>query len=279
VLEEIPPELPMPVSRLSAELAVPPLPAASPDNADSKNAKDAKSVKAKDRVMDLTATAQPAKEHDKAPPVVAANVPPPVQPALGELPLKRVSPAQLADAEFRKAAALMQQGRIADAIGGYEAALQLDAGHQAARQALVALLLEGKRNADAERVLQDGLQARPDVAGFAMLLARLQVERGALEQAVATLEKSLPQAGSQGDYHAFLAALQQRQNRHDDALGHYRIALQQAPGNGRWLMGCGISLQAAQRGAEAKEFFQRALDSKTLSPELQAFVQQKLKEL
>jgi len=193
--------------------------------------------------------------------------------------MKQVSSAQLADAEFRRAAGLMHQGRIADAIAGYEAALRLNAGHETARQALVALLLDGKRNADAEKVLLDGLKSKPENTAFTMLLARLQVERGALEQATATLEISLPFADAQADYRAFMAALLQRQNRHLEAISHYQIVLQHAPDNGVWLMGYGISLQALQRNAEAKDAFKRALDTQKLSPELQAFVQQQLKGL
>lgn len=199
--------------------------------------------------------------------------------ANGVPPMKQVSPAQHADAEFRKAVALMQQGRITDALAGYEAALRLDPGHDAARQAWVALLLEGQRGADAERVLQDGLGVKPGHTGFAMLLARLQVERGAVEQATATLEKTLPYADQQAGYQAFFAALLQRQNRHKEAISHYQIALQLAPDNGIWLMGYGISLQEVQRTDDARVAFRRALDSKTLNPELQAFVQQKLREL
>lgn len=194
-------------------------------------------------------------------------------------PMKQVSPAQLADAEFRKAVALMQQGRIADALAGYQAALRQDPGHDAARQALVALLVEQKRGPEAERVLQDRLNSKPDHTGFTMMLARLQVERGAVAEATATLEKGLPYANAQADYQAFLAALLQRQNRNNEAITHYQIALQLAPNNGIWQMGYGISLQALQRNAEAKTAFQRALDTHTLSPDLQAFVQQKLKGL
>ncbi len=193
--------------------------------------------------------------------------------------MKHVSSEQLADAEFRKAVALMQQGRINEALEGYRAALRLDAGHDAARQALVALLLEGKHGMDAESVLQERLNSKPDHTGFAMLLARLQVERGAVLDATATLEKTLPYANSQADYHAFLAALLQRQNRNDGAIVHYQIALQIAPSNGIWLMGYGISLQAVQRNADAKVEFKHALDTQALSPDLQAFVQQKLKGL
>lgn len=214
-------------------------------------------------------------------PIPLSTVPVPVadQASIGALPVKQVSAAQQADAEFRRAAGLMQMGRIADAIAGYETALRLDAGHDAARQALVALLLEGKRNADAEKVLLEGLNIKPEHTGFTMLLARLQVERGALEQATATLEKSLPFADTQADYRAFLAALLQRQNRNEEAIEQYQIVVQSAPNKGVWLMGYGISLQAVQRNAEAKDAFRRALDTKTLSPELQAFVQQKLNGL
>jgi MSHA biogenesis protein MshN len=112
-----------------------------------------------------------------------------------------------------------------------------------------------------------------------MLLARLQVERGAVGESLATLEKSLPYAGQDAEYQAFLAALLQRQNRDEEAVRHYQVALRIVPNKGVWWMGYGISLRALQRNADAKEAYRRALDSQTLSPELQAFVRQKLKGL
>ena len=197
----------------------------------------------------------------------------------GGLPMKQVSPKQQAEAEFRKAVLLMQQGRIDDALAGYQAALNFDAGHDQARQALVQLLLENKRVGDAERVLQDAIKNKPEKLRFVMMEARLQVERGAVADGVATLERSSSYAGQQPDYQAFLAALLQRQERHKEAVEHYRIALQQMPNNGLWWMGEGISLQALQNNAEAKNAYQRALATQMLRPDLQAFVQQKLKEL
>jgi MSHA biogenesis protein MshN len=265
---DAPAESLVPASRLSLELSSVPLPSSlrgSNIKASSNNAPGAGPE---------TSMPVPSPQPIPAP---TAKVAAPA--SAGAVPMKRVSSAQQADAEFRRAAGLMQLGRIVDAIAGYEAALRLDAGHDAARQALVALLLEGKRNADAENVLLEGLNSKPENTGLTMLLARLQVERGALEQATATLEKSLPFADTQADYRAFLAALLQRQDRNEEAVTHYQIVLQHAPGNGVWLMGYGISLQALQRDAEAKDAFQRALDTPSLSPELRAFVQQKLKGL
>lgn len=194
-------------------------------------------------------------------------------------PVKQISAAQLADAEFRKAVVLMQQGRINEALAGYEIVLRTDAGHDAARQALVALLLENKRGGEAEQVLLDGLKHKPAHTSFAMMLARLQVQRNDVDSAITTLENTLPHAAQLSDYQAFYAALLQRKARHKEAIEHYQIALKASPNTGNWLMGYAISLQALSQNAEAKEAYQRALDSKSLSPELQAFVQQKIKGL
>ncbi|MBI5658369.1 MAG: tetratricopeptide repeat protein [Nitrosomonadales bacterium] len=208
------------------------------------------------------------------------DAPAPAAPAGGvDKQVRQLSAQQQADNEFRKANGWLQQGRSGEALAGYETALRLDAGHDAARQALAGLLLENRRGADAERVLQDGLEYNPKHGGFAMLLARLLVERDALQPALETLLKTLPHAGQQADYQAFVAALQQRLNRHPEAVTHYRIALQLAPDSGVWLMGLGISLQALRRNEEARDAFKRALESRVLSAELQAFVRQRLKEL
>jgi Tfp pilus assembly protein PilF len=104
----------------------------------------------------------------------------------------QVTPQQQAENEFRKAYALMQQGQITAAISGYETALQLDAGHIVARQTLVRLLLDNKRSVDAERLLQQGLQLDPKQSSLAMLLARMQVGRNELPQALEAMRNRCP---------------------------------------------------------------------------------------
>jgi MSHA biogenesis protein MshN len=224
------------------------------------------------------ATTLDALEHKYAPP----GEEPASAPALAgsiEKQVKQLTVQQQADNEFRKATGLVQQGNVNDAMDAFDAALQLDPDHEAARQALVVLLLEKKRNADAERLLQDGLKRNIKSSGFAMLLARIQIERDASWQALLTLQKTLPYAEGQADYQAFVAALLQRLNRHKEAVTHYKLAVQLAPDSGVWLMGLGISLQALQRNEEAHDAFQRAMDTHSLNADLQAFVAQRLKEL
>jgi MSHA biogenesis protein MshN len=193
--------------------------------------------------------------------------------------IKTITPQQRAESEFQKANQAVQEGRTNDALAGYEGALLIDSSHKAARRAWVGLLLNLKRNDEAEKVLQRGLKRDPHDTSFAMLLARLQVERNDIPLALETLQKTLPYAEGQADFHAFLAALLQRQSRHEEAIAYYQVALKLVPGNGIWLMGLGISLQALQRKEDARDAFQRALASNSLSVPLQAFVQQKLKEL
>ena len=189
------------------------------------------------------------------------------------------TPAERAESEFRKATALLNQGRVAEAIDGFKSTLQQDAAHPAARQALVGLLLENRRIDEAQQFLQEGLSLDPTRSAYAMLLARIQVERGDLQGAHDLLNKHAGSASGDADYHAFDAALLQRLGRHKEAVAGYQAALKLAPRAALWWMGMGISLQADNRGAEALEAFRRAKSAGGLSPALLTFVDQRMKQL
>jgi len=192
----------------------------------------------------------------------------------------RVStPAERAEIQFRNATVLLNQGRVAEAIEGYKAALQQDAAHATARQALVGLLLENRRIDEAQQYLQEGLTLNPDRPNYAMLSARIQVERGDLQGAHELLAKHAGSAANSADYHAFDAAVLQRLGRHREAVAAYQAALGLSPGIGLWWMGLGISLQADKRSAEALDAFRRARAAGGLNPDLLAFVDQRLKQL
>ncbi|HXA47724.1 MAG TPA: tetratricopeptide repeat protein [Burkholderiaceae bacterium] len=193
--------------------------------------------------------------------------------------VKELTPSQRAENDYRQAATALQSGRNADAISDLEQALQLDSHHAAARQMLVGVLLQAKRQDEAVRRAQEGLAQDPAQIGLAMILARVQVEQNDLKSALATLEQTLSYAQDRADYQAFFAALLQRDKRHKDAIDHYVIAIGKNPQNGIWWLGLGNSLQAENRLPEAKEAFNRAKASNSLTPELLAFVNQKLAQL
>ena len=184
---------------------------------------------------------------------------------------------QKAENEYRRALAKLQDARVSEAIAGLEQAVFLYPRHDAARQTLVSLLIEGGRTSDAMRHLIFATSLDPRQANMAMLLARLQLEHGG--NALETLQRSLPYAESNADFRALMAGVLQRANRHQEAAEHYQAALRLQPANGVWWMGMGISLQADKRNAEAKAAFQRARDSGNLSAELQGFVERRLQQL
>ena len=224
---------------------------------------------------------KPQTRADKAPRVIPPNASekPTGSASTVTKQIKEMTPQQQAENTYRKAVAMVQQGRTKEAIDELTHALQLDPRHTAARQTLVGLLLEANRYSDAEHALQQGLVIAPEQPDLVMILARLQVERGDIHGGLASLERTLPYASENADYQAFLAALLQREGRHREASAHYLLALRNAPQTGVWLMGLGISLQAENRLPEAREAFNRARTSNTLSPELQVFVEQRLKQL
>jgi MSHA biogenesis protein MshN len=227
---------------------------------------------------------------EDAPPQRVANPPapavaPPAKPvASAAAPLTAIdkrlreqTPRQRAEAEYSRGAAALNQGRTAEARSGFEAALQIDPTYHAARQAFAGVLLDARQQDEAMRVLQEGQQIAPAQFGFAMMLARLQVERGELDAGVQTLSRSAEYAGNNADYSAFYAGLLQRQQKHAEAVEFFDRALRLRPNAGVWLLGMGMSLDVLGRGAEAQEAFRRAKASGNLPSDLQAYVDQRLR--
>jgi MSHA biogenesis protein MshN len=164
-------------------------------------------------------------------------------------------------------------------VEGLQRLLQEQPRNAALQSALVGALLDAGRRDEAMRVARDALSRDAAQPALAVTLARMQVDRGELQSAIATLEKSLPQGAERADYQAFLAALLQRDGQHQRAAQHYAAALSQSPQNGVWWLGMGISLQAMQRQGEALEAFRRAKAAGGLNPELLAFVNGKIEQL
>jgi MSHA biogenesis protein MshN len=225
----------------------------------------------------LARRAKPSSSAPAAKKPVALASPPP---SSGKIDRRmNVTSHEGAESEFRRAVGLVNQGRIAEGMDGFRSALKMDPEHQAARQTLVALLLEAKRVNEAATAAQEGLALNPANAGYAMLLARIMVERGDIPGALALLQKHAASGGANPDYHAFTAALYQRLNRHKEAIDEYRTALGLAPLAGVWWVGVGISYQAVAQPRDAFEAFSRAKAAGNLTPELVGFVDQRLKQL
>lgn len=189
------------------------------------------------------------------------------------------SPADRAENHFRRAAQMLERGRVADAQDALLAALDADPAHQPARQTLVALFIEQRRIEDARRHLQEGLAFNPGYAPFAVALARVHVDRGDFAAALDVLEKSAAAGRGNPDYHVLHAAVLQRLGRHDAAADAYRLALGSAPQSGAAWVGLAISLEALGNLPEAAEAFRRGVASGTLVAEVRAYAEQRARQL
>lgn len=189
-----------------------------------------------------------------------------------------MSARERAELAFRAGVGALERRQTAEAATHFDEALGLAADHVAARQAMLGILLEARRTLDAEALLLEGLD-HVRHAPFALVASRLQLERGDVQAALSTLETYEDVGRSNPDYVATLAGVLQRAGRHGEAADRYQAAI--AAGNPRatWFMGRAISLRELGRAAEARTSFQQAMDTGSLAPEVQVYVEKQIAAL
>ena len=187
------------------------------------------------------------------------------------------TPRDRAEVEYRKAEAVTGEGRITDSVEFLKSALKTDPTHIQARQNLIRQLLELRKQDDAMRVLHDGLELTPAQTGWAVSLARLQLEQGDIAGADRTLIHSQPFAESNAEYAGFQGHLKSRLGEHRLAAEYYFRASRLAPREGRWWLGLGLAFESDGKLAESKEAFRRSLASGNLPPELAGVAEQRVR--
>lgn len=190
-----------------------------------------------------------------------------------------VLPSDRAEAEYRRAAALLNSGRVAEAEEALLAALSASFAHQAARQTLIALYIEQRRIEEARRNLQEGLAIDPAYAPFASALARIHVDQREYTVALEVLDRATPALQGSADFHALRGAILQQLLRHAEAADAYRQALNSGSQTGTSWVGLGISLEALDRRPEAAEAFRRGIATGTLGGDVLAYAEQRVQQL
>jgi MSHA biogenesis protein MshN len=123
------------------------------------------------------------------------------------------------------------------------------------------------------------LDYHPGYGQFALLYARLQMENGDNNSAIAVMEKALQEQQQPADFYAYLAAIYQHSKDYAKSIAAYQRALNLKPQQSVWWMGIGISLEGAGKTNEAITAYHEALDSGGLTPKLQDFVKGRLQGL
>ena len=189
------------------------------------------------------------------------------------------SPEDRAEAEFRRGAALLSLGRVEEAEESFQAALASHAGHEAARQALVALKLEQRRIDEARRLLQEGLALNPANARFAAVLARILIERKDYAAALEAISGVHGPDQADPELQAMRGTALQRLGRHAEATEAFQASLRGAPQNGAAWMALAISLEAQGKRPGAADAFSRAASSGSLGVEARDYAVQRARAL
>lgn len=182
-----------------------------------------------------------------------------------------------AEQAWTQAAHLIELGRGREALEALEALLRLDASHGPARQALVALSLEGGDAARAEALLRDGLLLHPQDAWYNRSLGQLSLQRGDTAGAADLLKSGLSK-GVDAAYWGLYAGVLEKSGQAETATHAYREAARMDPGHGLWWVGLAVSLEQAGSRAEAATAYRRALQTR-LGADIREFVTKKSEEL
>jgi MSHA biogenesis protein MshN len=193
-----------------------------------------------------------------------------------ELPM---APGNEAEIRFRQGVAVLNQGRIGDAEAHFKAALSRHPGHEASRQALIALMIEQRNLSEARRLLEDGLALNPAQTQFAAVLARVLVEGGDFAGAAKVLHGARNSAGNDADYQLLHGVVLQRLGRHAEAVDVLQRATQISDQQGATWVAMGVSYEAMGRRPEALQSYRRSLGAAPLAQEVRTYAEGRIRAL
>jgi MSHA biogenesis protein MshN len=184
-----------------------------------------------------------------------------------------------AEAEFRRGAALLNQGRVSEAEESFAAAIAISPAHEPARQALVVLNLEQRRIDEARKLLQEGVALNPANVQFALVLARIHAGRREFPAALDVLNGIRGAAQGNMEYQYLMGTVLQRLGRHAEAVDAFRASLRGLPDSAPTWAGLGISLEAQNQRVEAIEAYKHVLAIAPAGSDLNNLAEQRLRGL
>jgi len=168
-----------------------------------------------------------ARRRSRSNPLLRATLPP----RRARSTAREYSARNRAESEFRRAVNLVNQGRIAEGMDGFRRALEIDPGHEAARQTMVALLLEAKRVDEAAVSCRTASRSTREHRFRHAARAHHGREQRYLHGAFRAA-KARRTAGPQPGLSRICRWLYQRLERHKEAIEQYQAALRLAPSAG-----------------------------------------------
>lgn len=151
--------------------------------------------------------------------------------------------------------------------------------HHASRKELATLYLKREQLVEAEHVLQEGLKLDENNAEFLKLMAVIHDRRSEPEKALSLLVKVKESNRQDKNYIALLGHIYQQTGQYALARQQYFRLLQAEPKNPTWLLGVSLALDAEGKKGAAVEGYQQLSREGKIDPKILEFVQERIKIL
>jgi tetratricopeptide (TPR) repeat protein len=158
--------------------------------------------------------------------------------------------------------ALLQKGRVDEAITQYQQALQISPGHAEAHNYLGNVLLQKGRVDEAITQYQQALQIKPDFAEARYYLGNALLLKGNVDEAIAQYQKALQITPDFAEAHYNFGNALLQKGHVDEAITQYQQALQIKPDDAEVHINLGNALLQKGRVDEAITQYQQALQIK-----------------
>jgi MSHA biogenesis protein MshN len=175
--------------------------------------------------------------------------------------------------------AAMRSNDLYTAERMFREALAVDSGDSAIWSYLYGALVRASKPAAAEKALQQGLVLAKEPVALAKLYARMLLDRGDKDAAVAVLKNYRPTPASDTDYDAFLGALLQQRGQYAEAGSIYENLLTAEPNSGSAWIGLAMSHDSLGDRADAMSAFESALRTGSLKTPLARYARRRTAEL
>lgn len=150
--------------------------------------------------------------------------------------------------------------------------------HLQARETLVGLLIKEGAWQKAENALQIGIDKNPTYAPFIKLKAHILIGQNKTVAAINLLQQFSNTFAEDPEYLALLAALYTQHNQFMQAAELYHQLTKMQPQKAIWWVGLGLALENANKKNAAQEAYYHAYNCLDTTPELMAFVSDKIKK-
>ncbi|MGA2137768.1 MAG: tetratricopeptide repeat protein [Verrucomicrobiia bacterium] len=190
-----------------------------------------------------------------------------IQEAIGEFDLALQLKPDLADAHHNLALALLRLGRVPEAIGHWEQALRLKPDYAEAHCNLGVALEQSGKIEDATGHFEQALKVKPDYAEAHYNLGVTLVRLGRVPEAIEHWEQALRLKPDYAEAHCNLGVALEQSGKLEDAIGHYEQALKIRPDLAEVHYNLGVVLVRLGRVPEAIQHWEQAL---RLKPDMAA---------